>query len=470
MKTLLLLDDDQNHLDQLKDALAEEYKVITATEAGLAFRLLGQARPDLMIVDLNMPEVSGLDVLRAVKQRSKDFPVIILTSESDPSVIVNMMKSGADDYVVKNSPDLVASLKFRISNCLKMSAIKQETSDLAKVAVAKESSHYQILGNSIATLKLKSEIAKYKGTNATVLIQGEAGTGKELIARTFHLQEGNIKRPFVAVNCGAIPENLIESTLFGHKKGSFTGATENNQGLFLAANKGDLFLDEIGELSLSAQVRLLRVLQEKVITPVGSEKEIAVDVRIIAATNRNLEKMVNEGKFREDLFYRLNKIMLYTTPLREKKEDIAVLAEAFIKKYHPLAKLTTDAKEKLDNHIWRGNIRELDNVIERACIHTKSDSLAWIKPDHLILQSQPSPPSEVGIPNDLFPKSEGEISADTFNLGINWVEKNYLKRALQILNGDNKKLISLLGIGKTRYFEMKKNLGLTENQIFERSI
>ncbi|MBL7542235.1 MAG: sigma-54-dependent Fis family transcriptional regulator [Bdellovibrionaceae bacterium] len=470
MKTLLLLDDDQNHLDQLKDALAEEYKVITANEAGLAFRLLGQARPDLMIVDLNMPEVSGLDVLRAVKQRSKDFPVIVLTSESDPSVIVNMMKSGADDYVVKNSPELVASLKFRISNCLKMSAIKQETSDLAKVAAAKESSHYQILGNSVATLKLKSEIAKYKGTNVTVLIQGEAGTGKELIARTFHLQEGNIKRPFVAVNCGAIPENLIESTLFGHKKGSFTGATENNQGLFLAANKGDLFLDEIGELSLSAQVRLLRVLQEKVITPVGSEKEIAVDVRIIAATNRNLEKMVNEGKFREDLFYRLNKIMLYTTPLREKKEDIAVLAEAFIKKYHPLAKLTTEAKEKLDNHIWRGNIRELDNVIERACIHTKSDSLTWIKPDHLSLQSQPSPPSEVGIPNDLFPNSEGEISADTFNLGINWVEKNYLKRALQILNGDNKKLISLLGIGKTRYFEMKKNLGLTENQIFERSI
>lgn len=470
MKTLLLLDDDQNHLDQLKAALSDEYKVITAIEAGLAFRLLGQARPDLMIVDLNMPEVSGLDVLRAVKHRSKDFPVIILTSESDPSVIVNMMKSGADDYVVKNSPDLVASLKFRISNCLKMSAIKQESSDLAKVAAAKESSHYQILGNSVATLKLKSEIAKYKGTNATVLIQGEAGTGKELIARTFHLQEGNIKRPFVAVNCGAIPENLIESTLFGHKKGSFTGATENNQGLFLAANKGDLFLDEIGELSLSAQVRLLRVLQEKVITPVGSEKEIAVDVRIIAATNRNLEKMVNEGKFREDLFYRLNKIMLYTTPLREKKEDIAVLAEAFIKKYHPLAKLTTDAKEKLDNHIWRGNIRELDNVIERACIHTKSDSVTWIKPDHLSLQSQPSPPSEVGIPNDLFPKSEGEISADTFNLGVNWVEKNYLKRALQILNGDNKKLISLLGIGKTRYFEMKKNLGLTENQIFERSI
>lgn len=469
VNTLLLLDDDENHLSQLKAALSDEFNVITATQPNMAFRLLGQSSADLLVVDLNMPEVSGLDVLRVVKQRDQNFPVIVLTGEKDASTIVDVMKAGADDYVVKNTEDLVQNLKFRISNCFKVINIKKENNELTKKSIAKESSHYQILGNATSNLKLKAEIAKYKRTNLDVLIQGEPGTGKELIARTFNLQEGNLNRPFIAVNCGSIPENLIESELFGHKKGSFTGAIDNRTGKFMAAHRGDLFLDEIGELSPAAQVKLLRVLQERVITPVGSEKEVHIDVRVIAATNRDLEKMVAAGTFREDLYFRLNKIMLYTTPLREKKEDILYLAEIFAKKQMPSATFSTESKKLLENHGWRGNIRELSNTIERACILAQGSSSYKIEPKHLLLSSRISNSEQVTVPADLLPHTAADISEQSYKLTLNWIEKNYLKRCLDLLRGDNLKLIQLLGIGKTRYYEKKKDLGLTENSGFERS-
>ena len=468
MKTLLLLDDNESFLNQLKSALEIDFNVITATQANLAYRQLSEV--DLLIVDLNMPEVSGLDILRGVKQRDKNFPVIMLTGENNASVIVDCMKAGADDYVVKNTEDLAQNLKFRIHNCFKIQAIKNENSELAKQALDKESTHYQLLGNSVSNLKLKSEIAKYKSTDANVLIQGEPGTGKELIARTFHLQEGNPNRPFIAVNCGAIPENLVESELFGHKKGSFTGAIENRAGKFLAAHKGDIFLDEIGELSLSSQVKLLRVLQEKKILPVGSEKEIKVDVRVIAATNRDLEKMVNEGKFREDLYFRLNKILIHTVPLREKKEDILFLAEAFAKRQLPASKFSDEAKKVLENHYWRGNIRELSNTIERACILAQSDSSYKIEKKHLFLNSRMTTAEQLHLPQDLLPMTPEDISEQTYQLSLNWIERNYFKRCLELVRGDNQKVIQSLGIGKTRYYQKKKDLGLLEQAVFERKL
>ena len=445
-----------------------EFNVITAIQSNLAFRQLGNA--ELLVVDLNMPEVTGLDVLRVVKQKNKNFPVIMLTGESDAAIIVDCMKAGADDYVVKNTPDLVQNLKFRIANCFKLIAIKNENTELVKQSMDKEAAHYQLLGDSIANLKLKAEIAKYKGSNLNVLTQGEPGTGKELIARTFNLQEGNPNRPFVAVNCGSIPENLIESELFGHKKGSFTGAIDNRAGKFLAAHRGDLFLDEIGELSPPAQVKLLRVLQEKVITPVGSEKEIRVDVRVIAATNRNLEKMVAAGTFREDLFFRLNKIMLYTTPLREKKEDILFLAEIFAKKQMPTVTFSSEAKNLLENHLWRGNIRELSNTIERACILAQGDSTFRIEKKHLCLNTRILNTEQVMVPSDLLPQAFEDISEQSYNLCLNWMEKNYFKRSLELAKNDNQKIIQSLGIGKTRYYAKKKDLGLIEQSGFEREL
>ncbi len=468
MKTILLLDDDENHLNQLKSTLEAEFNVITATQSNLAFRQLGTA--ELLVVDLNMPEVTGLDVLRVVKQKNRNFPVIMLTGESDAATIVDCMRAGADDYVVKNTVDLVQNLKFRISNCFKILAIKDENSELVKKSIDKEAAHYQLLGDSISNLKLKAEIAKYKGSTINVLIQGEPGTGKELIARTFNLQEGNPNRPFVAVNCGSIPENLIESELFGHKKGSFTGAIDNRAGKFFAAHRGDLFLDEIGELSPAAQVKLLRVLQEKVITPVGSEKEVKVDVRVIAATNRDLEKMVAAGTFREDLFFRLNKIMLYTTPLRNKKEDILFLADAFAKKQMPTYTFSAETKRLLENHIWRGNIRELSNTIERACILAQGDSTFRIEKRHLFLNSRILSPEQVTVPSDLLPQTIEDISEESYSLCLNWIEKNYLKRCLELAKGDNQRVIQSLGIGKTRYYAKKKDLGLIEQSGFEREI
>ncbi len=468
MRTLLLLDDDETHLNQLKAALETEFNVITATQSNLAFRQLSSA--ELLVVDLNMPEVTGLDVLRVVKQKNKNFPVIMLTGESDAARIVDCMKAGADDYVVKNTPDIVQNLKFRIANCFKISAIKNENTQLVKQSIHKEAAHFQLLGDSIANLKLKAEIGKYKGSDLNILVQGEPGTGKELVARTFNLQEGNPNRPFVAVNCGSIPENLIESELFGHKKGSFTGAIDNRAGKFLAAHRGDLFLDEIGELSPTAQVKLLRVLQEKVITPVGSEKEVRVDVRVIAATNRNLEKMVAAGAFREDLFFRLNKIMLYTIPLREKKEDILFLAEIFAKKQMPAVTFSSEAKKLLENHLWRGNIRELSNTIERACILAHGDSTFRIEKRHLCLNTRIINNDQVMVPSDLLPQSVEEISEQSYNLSLNWMEKNYLKRSLELAKNDNQKVIQSLGIGKTRYYAKKKDLGLIEPSGFEREL
>ncbi len=468
MRTLLLLDDDEIHLNQLKAALEAEFNVITATQSNLAFRQLANA--ELLVVDLNMPEVTGLDVLRVVKQKNKNFPVIMLTGESDAATIVDCMKAGADDYVVKITPDLVQNLKFRIANCFKLIAIKDENTELVKKSIDKEAAHYQLLGDSISNLKLKAEIAKYKGATLNVLVQGEPGTGKELIARTFNLQEGNPNRPFIAVNCGSIPENLIESELFGHKKGSFTGAIDNRAGKFLAAHRGDLFLDEIGELSPPAQVKLLRVLQEKIITPVGSEKEVRVDVRVIAATNRNLEKMVAAGTFREDLFFRLNKIMLYTTPLRDKKEDILFLAEIFAKKQMPTVTFSSEAKKLLENHFWRGNIRELSNTIERACILAQGDSTFRIEKKHLFLNSRVLNTEQVTVPSNLLPQAVEDISEQSYSLCLSWMEKNYFKRSLELAKNDNQKVIQSLGIGKTRYYAKKRDLGLIEQSGFEREL
>jgi len=325
---VLALDDDLSFLGELKIALEDFVTFNGAGKVTEAMRAMVNDRPDLVLLDMNMPEVTGLEFLRVLKQRAQGIPVIMLTAESDPDIIVQTMKAGADDFVVKGSPDFLASLRVRISQALKLSKVKKLNEALSSKLKEAESK-YEILGISPSTIKLRADIAKFKGANAYVLILGENGSGKELVARNLNLQENDPSRPFVAVNCGAIPAELFESELFGHVKGSFTGAVADRTGLFVQANGGDIFLDEIGELPPDLQVKLLRVLQNKEVTPIGSTKTIKLNVRVIAATNQKLEELVSDGKFRSDLFFRINQLVLQTTPLREHPEDILFLARHF---------------------------------------------------------------------------------------------------------------------------------------------
>jgi transcriptional regulator with PAS, ATPase and Fis domain len=314
-------------------------------------------------------------------------------------------------------------------------------------------------GSDETILKLKRDILRLKGTDAYVLITGENGTGKELVARGLNLQEDDTSRPFVAVNCAAIPATLFESEFFGHVKGAFTGATENKIGQFKAADGGDIFLDEIGEVPLPMQAKLLRVLQEKIFTPVGGIKPVSIDVRVIAATNRNLEEEIAKGNFREDLYYRLTKIVLRTPPLRERQSDIIPLAEEFLKRLLPVARLSEPAKKALLSHPWRGNIRELQNTIERASVFMKDSNRPILKPEHLGLI--PSPlhhlAKTLAIPERLLPQNKQEVSSQQRQRALDWIDRIYWERALKV-TGENRTLYSLLGVSKTYYYERKKEL------------
>ncbi len=315
---------------------------------------------------------------------------------------------------------------------------------------------YEILGSDESILVLKRDMLRLKGSNTFVLITGENGTGKELVARGLNIQENDSTRPFVAVNCAAIPSTLFESEFFGHMKGSFTGATENKHGQFKMADGGDIFLDEVGEIPLPMQAKLLRVLQEKTFTPVGGTKPITVNVRVIAATNRNLEEEVAKGNFREDLYYRLTKVFLKTPPLRERKSDIVPLAEEFLKRLLPTARISGPAQKALMEHVWRGNIRELQNTMERSSFHVKESGRPVVKPEHLGLSSSIVHSSQ-SLPDFLLPKNEGEISFENRQRALDWVERIYLKRALKVAK-ENQKLLSLLGMSRSHYYERKKAL------------
>jgi DNA-binding NtrC family response regulator len=410
-----------------------------------------------------MPGLSGLDILRHLKQKMPSLQIIMLTGQNNPAIIVEAIKSGASDYVVKGTEDFLESLRARIAQAMNIVGAERDKNELL-LCLKKEVSKFDILGISPAVTKMRSDISKYKGTSATVLIIGENGTGKELVARNFSIQENKPSRPFIEVNCGGIPENLFESELFGHVKGAFTNAFENKVGKFALADGGDIFLDEIGDLPLEMQVKLLRVLQEKTFTAVGSNRVVKVDCRVIAATNRNLEDLVREGKFREDLFYRLNQIVIRVPPLRDRPEDILFLAKIFSQKFMPGTTLTKEAKIVLENHRWGGNIRELKNTVERACLLARGEAINKIQPSHIILSSLSPGEQSITLPSDLLPTDIDELSPDAYLKSLAWMERNFLKKGLEITGDDNQKLMKLLGLSKTVYYEKKKALGLMEKQ------
>ncbi len=369
MNKILVVDDEQSMRDFLTIMLGKEgYDAVSVEDGQQACQAIDDDIYDLVITDIKMPGISGLDVLRHVKQVAPETFVLVITAFSSTEDAVAAMKQGALDYITK--PFDIEKIKLVIRNALERKQLSDEH-DYYKRQYDHQFDVKHIIGESQAIRQIFDMIKRVSTSKSTVLVTGESGTGKELIAQAIHQNSPRREKPFVAVSCGAIPETLLESELFGYMKGAFTGAVSNKIGLFELADQGTLFLDEIGELPLMIQVKLLRVLQERQFKRVGGTKDISVDVRVVAATNRDLRKMVEDNTFRGDLFYRLNVIPIHLPSLRERKEDIPVLAQHFLEKYNReigkrFTQIAEDAMVKLLGYPWPGNIRELENVIERA--------------------------------------------------------------------------------------------------------
>ena len=373
---ILILDDEKNYLLVLEALLSDAgYAVTPINDPEMAVSYLEEAEVDVVITDMKMPKMSGLEVLQHVKRNSPSIPVLIMTAFGSIESAVEVMKYGAFDYITK--PFANDELLLSVHNAVELSRAHQQYRILQESLEERYSTH-QIIGKSPAMRETLSIVDRVSASRSTVLITGESGTGKELVARAIHFSSPRKDEPFVAVNCMAFNAGVLESELFGHEKGSFTGAVAMRRGRFEQADRGTLFLDEIGELPSDLQVKLLRVLQERVFERVGGTEPVKVDIRIVAATNKDLAKMVEEGSFREDLFYRLNVVQIHIPPLRERREDIPLLVSHFIAQIAsengiPPKSFTQEAQNYLSGYEWPGNIRQLQNVIERCMVMIPRD-------------------------------------------------------------------------------------------------
>ncbi len=441
---ILVVDDELSMRELLEYMLSREgYQVTCAGDGREATKLVEKQAYDLLLCDIKLGDLSGLDVLRASKKSGQDPVVIMISAYASTETAVEAMNEGAYDYVPK--PFDKDELLQTIAKALEIKTIehgKKLFDDQLK-----ENLHFGlIVGSSPAMQHIYKMIRQVAKTRTNVLITGESGTGKELIAKAVHQESDRCNQPFVVINCGGIPETLMESELFGHKKGSFTGATADKKGLFEEAHKGTIFLDEIGELSLPIQVKLLRAVQEKIFKPVGSTEDIAVDIRIVSATNKNLEKEVIAGNFREDLFYRLNVIEIKVPPLRERKADLRTLAQYFLEKYSremgkEITKFSSYAIDMLNKYDFPGNIRELENLLERSVALSTTNI---ILPDSLALSIHKRRWIEgfKGRRFDLDEVPQG-VSLDHI---LEEIERAYLKKALDCSDGNKNKAAELLGV------------------------
>ena len=371
MGNILICDDERSICEMLDIALRREgHKVETVNSGEAAMRKLDSAIFDVVVTDIKMPNIGGIQVLRYAHQVSPDSAVILITAVDDYEAAVQAVKAGGATDYIRKTPALLDEIKLAINRALEKVALSRQNFAFKRDAATRNSLD-NIIGASPAMKQLKQTIRTVASTQSTILISGESGTGKELVARAVHVCSPRAAEPFVSINCGAFPETLLESELFGYVKGAFTGANQNKRGLFEVAHQGTIFLDEISETSLTMQVKLLRVLQERCVRPVGGTSEIAIDVRVIAATNRDLDKLVSENLFREDLYYRLNVIPVQVPLLRERREDIPLLVNHFLKKYAPAAgrnisRVNPASLEALCGYEWPGNVRQLENTVERA--------------------------------------------------------------------------------------------------------
>jgi two-component system response regulator AtoC len=456
-KRILIIDDEESFRHMLSVILKKEgFDVDTASdgEEGLQ-KLIGNTY-DQVLCDIRMPRMDGLDFLKEVQKANMDTTIIMMSAYGTVDAAIDAMKLGAYDYISKPfKPDeIVLTLK----KADERERLRKENERLRK-AVKREYSFENVVSENEKMLKIFEVVKKVAPYKSTILIMGESGTGKELVARALHYHSDRSQNPFVAVNCGAIPENLLESELFGHAKGAFTDAIRTKKGLFEEADGGTLFLDEIGELPLQLQVKLLRVLQEGEIRRVGEGKPIQIDVRIVAATARDLIREVGEGRFREDLFYRLNVFPVHIPPLRERKEDIPLLVAHFIKKYNQaigkkITRIHPEALEVLLDYRWYGNVRELENIVERAFVLADGSE---IEKENLPIEIQGF---QEKVP--LLPATEEECSIKKASKAL---EINLIQKALKKTKGNHTHAARLLEISHRALLYKIKEYGIEEKQL-----
>ena len=458
---VLVVDDERSMRELLSIVLRRDgYEVLVAADGKAAVETLKRERVDVLITDIRMPEMTGVDVLREAKAIDPGIISIIMTAFASTDTAVDALRLGAADYVHK-SPNAVNDLRLRVRKELERKRLQQENV-LLKRQIGTTHKFSNIVGSSTAMMSVFELIETIAPTGSTVLITGESGTGKELVARAIHAGSSRSDRPFVAVNCGALPDTLLESELFGHMRGAFTGADTNKKGLLEVAEKGTIFLDEIGEMSPMTQVKLLRVLQERKFRRLGGTEEVEANIRIIAATNRDLSKMVAAGDFREDLFYRINVIPVKLPPLRERQDDIQALAEHFVEKYATVMKkdlhgIAGAAMTCLRNYSWPGNVRELENAIERAVALERSPA---VLPDSLpeaVRAASPAPATAVSAAPPVEDSLRGGFDLEQHVQGI---EREYIMEALRRSNGVKKNAAELLGLSfrQFRYLLKKYNI------------
>jgi two-component system response regulator PilR (NtrC family) len=455
----ILVVDDELSMRELLDVLLSKdgYKVSCAESGRKAISMIKKTEFDLLLCDIRLGDMTGIDVLKALKDQNPNTVVVMISAYATTEAAIEAMNEGAYDFVPK--PFDNEELQQTIKNALALKTIEHEK-EILDDELKKILQFGKIIGNSPSMKNIFNLVRQVSKTKTSILITGESGTGKELIAKAIHEESDQSEGPFVVVNCGGIPETLMESELFGHKKGSFTGATQDKKGLFEVADQGTIFLDEIGELTLPIQVKLLRAVQERVFKPVGSNEDISVDIRIISATNKKLEDEVITKNFREDLFYRLNVIEIRVPPLRERKSDIRLLAQHFLDKYsramnREVTKISSYAIDLLTKYDFPGNVRELENLMERSVALSSTNI---ILPDSLALSLHKRRWIE-GIQNRRFDLDEVKkgVSLDVI---LEEIEKAYLEKALECTNGKKQEAAELLDISFRTFRYRLNKLGI----------
>ena len=449
-KRILIVDDEKTIRWSLGEALRNiDYEVAEAENGKNALKVFQDDPFDLVILDLKLPDIDGIQVLKKLKETDSEVPVIMMTAYGEIETAVEAIKNGAYDFILK--PFQLEKMKVSIANALESSSLKQQLDGIRK----KERETYNFknfLGRSKVMQEVFKKLKKIGESKAsTILIQGESGTGKELVARAIHESSNGSNRPFLEINCAALPETLLESELFGHEKGAFTDAKYRKKGLFELAEGGTIFLDEIGEMGITLQSRLLRVIENKTFRRVGGVKDLRVNTRIISATNRDLKQAIKEGKFRNDLYYRLQVIPVYLPPLRERKEDIPLLANHFIAMFNKEFKknvrsISPEVEKLLQRYSWPGNVRELKNIIERAMLLEAEEELL---PEHL-------PPEITGSEEEILPHEGPATIDELYPITLKEMERLVIEKTLNETGQNKSQAAKILGISRQTLREKVK--------------